>query len=118
MRQIEERRSGWAESLTEWIADADDGGSWIGCTEKGVLVYKDDRLKSAWEGDVRGVARKAKAVLRDWAASKKYLAEMLAGDPKAFGGEACKDKVIESAAAQAAFFKAKAAQAVAEARTA
>ena len=75
-----------------------------------------NQATTRWLADVRVVALKAKYFIRAWVAAHRYWAQMAAGDPRAFGGEACKNKVVESAASQAAFFKARAAQAIGEAK--
>ena len=76
------------------------------------MVYENDMLKDAWERDDGSDVRKAKDLIRDWAWAKKSWAATNAGDPKAFGGQADKDKDLESLAATADGFKAKATQAV------
>ena len=76
------------------------------------MVYKSDSIKDAWERDVRGVALRAKYFIGVWAEALKYRAAIDAGDPKAFGGQACKNRDLESAASQVAHFKAKATEAI------
>ena len=99
------------QATVEWLADS-RGNQIIGCTKEGKVVYKSDPVKKAWEHDVRGVALRAKYFIGVWAEAQKYRAAIDAGDPKAFGGKACKDRDLESAASQVAYFKAKATEAI------
>ena len=98
------------QATIEWLPTAND--CWIGCTEAGEVVYKNDKLKDAWERDDGSDVRKAKDFIRAWAWAKKSWAETNAGDIKASGGQANKDKALESLAATADKDKAKATQAV------
>ena len=98
------------QATIEWLPTAN--GCWIGCTEKGKVVYKNDMLKDAWESDDGEDVRKAKKPIKDWAESKKRRAVINKRGPNAFGGQALKDKDLKSEAALADGFKAKATQAV------
>ena len=101
------------QDTTEWLPTAN--GLWIGCDEEGEVVYKNDELKDAWEKDDGEDVRKAKDLIRDWAWARKSWTATAAGDPKAFGGQAQKDKALENAAAVVENYKAKATEAVNEA---
>ena len=103
------------QATIEWLPTAN--GLWIGCTEEGEVVYRDNMLKAKWEGYDGEDVRKAKHLINDWAWAKKSWAATNAGDPKSLGGQAEKDKDLESYAAQVERFKAKATQAVDEAYT-
>ena len=98
------------QAKTEWLPTAN--GNWIGCTEEGEVVYKNDMLKDNWEREDDEDVRKAKYLIRKWAEARKQRATIATRDPKAFGGQAMKDKDLENAAAIVERYKTKATAAV------
>ena len=101
------------QATIEWLPTAN--GLWIGCTEEGKVVYKNDMLKAKWESDDSAEVSKAKTLIGAWAWAKKTWAATNAGDPLALGGQAEKDKALETYAAQVACSRDEATQAVNEA---
>ena len=93
------------QATIEWLTD--DVGNWIGCTKDGEVVYKNDEVKSNWEDDDRDIVLKTKDLIGIWAAARRYRTTIEEGSPKAFGGQAEKDKDLRVADGQVEYFKAK-----------
>ena len=94
------------QATIEWLPTSI--GNLIGCDDEGKVVYK-------WLIDNSEETIKAKYLIEVWVAAREYQATIAAGDPKAFGGQAEKDKILKSATNQVEYLKAKAAKAVDEA---
>ena len=93
------------QDAIEWLPTAK--GNLIGCDNEGRVVH-------IWDVADSLEVRKAKHFVEVWIAARKYRDTILAGDPKAFGGQAEKDQDVEKATAQVQYFQEKATRAINE----